>query len=422
MVGKEIGPYRILEKIGQGGMGLVYKGVHAKLEQEVAIKVLSPEYTNDESMRARFIQEAKIQVKLSHPNVVNILNYLEDGRDIFLVMEYVKGETLESQLKKSGRMALQKASAVCLSVLEALSFMHSRGVIHRDIKPSNIMFTEDGAVKVTDFGIAKVKGEKGQTKTGMRIGTLWYMSPEQIKGQEADMASDIYSLGITFYQMVTGRVPFTGNSEYTVMKGHLEQQPPAPWDINKSVSREFGGVILKSIAKEPKGRYATAREFSGDLRAALKDGEAAEVTAVAHPRASRILPSFELNRKQSLAVLAGLGIILMLIIAFMLKGEDREEGASFPLTAVSPSDAVSKDNASVAGDGDSPDAKSAALDATGEPSPVAEPKAEPLKEEPGGTAVSELPAAEDAAEPATGETPAPKKAAQKRDGGWKIKK
>lgn len=332
MIGKEIGPYKVLEKIGQGGMGIVYKGVHTRLEQDVAIKVLSPEFSRDLSMQERFVREAKIQVKLSHPNVVNILNYLEDGGDVFLIMEYINGETLEHRLKSSGAFPVEKAVRISLKVLEALEFMHSKGIVHRDIKPSNIMFTDSGVVKVTDFGISKVIGERGQTRTGMRIGTLWYMSPEQIRGEEATTVSDIYSFGITFYQMVTGGIPFSGDSEYTIMKGHLEQKPLPPWKINANVSKQVGRVILKSLSKDPKDRYRNIREFAEDLGAAIKTPQEAKTLPKVPENAKPwkvSVPSLNLDRKQSLIALVSLGIIL-LILTFALfydggKEDDKEE-------------------------------------------------------------------------------------------------
>lgn len=247
MIGKEVGAYRILEKIGQGAMGVVYKGIHIQLEQEVAIKVLASTYAAEPSMRQRFIQEAKIQARLTHPHVVNILNYLEDGEDIFLVMEYVRGDTLEQRLKNVGSLAPYAAIDICQSVLSALDFMHIKGVIHRDIKPGNIMFTDTGLVKVTDFGIAKVTGEDGQTKTGMLLGTLGYMSPEQIQGNAASAASDLYALGITLYRMVTGKLPFDGDSEYTIMQGHIETIPTPPWVINPRIPQNLGRVILQAL-------------------------------------------------------------------------------------------------------------------------------------------------------------------------------
>jgi serine/threonine-protein kinase len=180
-------------------------------------------------------------------------------------MEYVKGETLDKRLGKVGFLSQHEAVLVCQSVLAALDFMHSKGVIHRDIKPGNIMFTDTGVVKVTDFGIAKITGDQGQTQTGMRIGTLWYMSPEQIRGKPASVASDLYALGITLYQMVTGKLPFYGDSEYTLMKAHLEEVPEPPWITNTRISPALGQVILKAIEKTPERRYPNAYAFAEAL-------------------------------------------------------------------------------------------------------------------------------------------------------------
>jgi serine/threonine-protein kinase len=339
MIGKEIGPYRIIEKIGQGGMGIVFKGLHVKLEQEVAIKVLAPELSQDPSMRERFIKEAKIQAKISHPNVVNVLNYVEEGSDLFLVMEFLQGETLDNRLKRLGWCP--DAVNACISVLSALEFMHSRGIIHRDIKPGNIMFLDDGSVKVMDFGIAKVAGERGQTKTGMRVGTLWYMSPEQIKGEEATVSSDLYSVGVTLYQMITGRVPFGGESEYMVMKAHLEEQPIPPWEINGTVSKEFGRIILKALAKDKKDRYQNARDFAADLRSASGRTAGETVIAAAVPvqrkfDLSRIKATISrVDRRILLVILLCLGVLLV-VIGLLLAFQHKKESV-FPVTKTLPS-------------------------------------------------------------------------------------
>lgn len=347
MIGREIGPYRIIEKIGQGGMGIVFKGLHVKLEQEVAIKVLAPELSQDPSMRERFINEAKIQAKISHPNVVNVLNYVEEGSNLFLVMEYIPGETLDTLLKRTG--CCPNAVNVCISVLSALEFMHSRGIVHRDIKPGNIMFLEDGTVKVMDFGIAKVAGERGQTKTGMRLGTLWYMSPEQIMGEEASVASDLYSVGVTLYQMLTGRIPFGGDSEYMVMKAHLEERPIPPWEINANVSMNMGAVILKSLAKDKGERYRNAREFADDLASAVGTPSAAaplspqtspSVSSPAPVARGFVFPGVAgifsgLDRKIVLIILFCVGLSLV-IIGIFLAIQDKKESV-FPVTKSLPS-------------------------------------------------------------------------------------
>lgn len=265
MIGKLIADYSIIEKIGQGGMGEVYKAVHTKLDQTVAIKVLSSEYSLNPSMRKRFINEARIQAKFSHPNLVNIFNLVERDSNVFIVMEYINGGTLEQYLENSNVLTEDESISISKQVLNALQFMHSKGVVHRDIKPSNIMFTEGGEVKVADFGIAKVMNEATKhTKTGM-LGSVIYVSPEQILGEKTSIATDIYSFGITLYRMVTGRTPFRGNSEYKVMQGHLKEKPIPPIKFNSNISKSLNKIILKSISKEPKKRYSSVSEFTKSI-------------------------------------------------------------------------------------------------------------------------------------------------------------
>ncbi len=264
MIGKSIGPYLIKEKIGEGGMGIVYKGIHTQIEQVVAIKVLYPQYAKDEAFRERFKREAKIQAKLHHPNVVNILNYLEDQEgNMYLVMEYVGGGSLEDRMK-TGRLSLSESVSIIVQVLNALSYMHTNGIIHRDIKPSNIMFA-DSLVKVSDFGIAKPLEEKGFTKTGTLVGTVWYMALEIIKGEKPSPASDLYAVGVILYQLLTGRSPFFGKTDFEIMKSHLENEPPPPEKLNPSIPAGIGEVISKALAKDPKQRFSSAEEFKGAL-------------------------------------------------------------------------------------------------------------------------------------------------------------
>jgi serine/threonine protein kinase len=342
MIGNEIGPYRLLEKIGEGGMGIVFRGIHIKLEQEVAIKALLPVLSSDPVMKERFINEAKIQARLSHPNVVNILNYLEEAGNVFLVMEFIRGETLEKMLiRKADALAMEEAIMTSYQVLDALAFMHSKGVIHRDIKPSNIMLAEDGRVKVTDFGIAKVTGEKGYTKTGVKIGTMWYMSPEVIKGQEATALSDIYSFGITLFQMVTGRVPFTGDSEYTIMKAHLEEEPPSPWEINPLVPREMGKIVFRAIAKDPGQRYQSAREFAESLKTiCARPSDMTVIPAAAGDKYSEVpflhlkIPPVYLEKRRLVLVLVGLVIVLLITIYLIFSWGGKPESGRTPLTQV----------------------------------------------------------------------------------------
>jgi eukaryotic-like serine/threonine-protein kinase len=314
MVGRDIGPYRILQKLAQGNMCAVYKGVHTGLEQEVAIKFLLPEYFDDKGFRERFGKEAKIQARLSHPNVVKTLNFIENDHTVMMAMEFVNGETLDVLLKKTGALPPQRALAILESVLEALQFMHSKGIVHRDLKPANIMISYDGFVKVMDFGIAKVLGDASKTKTGVRIGTLWYMSPEQIKGEQATALSDIYSIGITLYQMVTGSIPFDGDTEFEIMKAHIEKSPVAPWKINKDLDRTIGDVILKSIAKNPKDRYQSVKELLVDIRSAIQPDETTKIVTQT-PKSLRLVPTWV--QRLSTAGRAALSAAAVLVIALL---------------------------------------------------------------------------------------------------------
>jgi serine/threonine protein kinase len=277
MAGREIGPYRILQKLAQGALCSVYKGMHTGLEQEVAIKVLLPEYFDDKNLRERFIKEARIQAGISHPNVVRTLNFIENDQTAMMVMEYVNGETLDVLLRKARVLPPQRALAILQSVLDALDFMHSKGIVHRDLKPSNIMVSYDGFVKVMDFGIAKMQGDNSKTKTGIRIGTLWYMSPEQIKGEKATTLSDIYSIGVTMYQMLTGVVPFDGDTEFEIMKGHIEKKPVPPWKINKELDITIGEVVLKAISKNPRDRFQSVKELLANVQSAVKTTDTSKI-------------------------------------------------------------------------------------------------------------------------------------------------
>ena len=294
MIGQQVGPYKIIETLGAGGMGIVYKGLHLKLEQQVAIKVLAPPFSVDDAMRDRFEREAKLQAKLSHPNVTNILNYLEDNRNIYLVMEFIDGETLEKKLKNTKALPLVECRRIISDVLSALAYMHAKGIIHRDIKPGNIMLTRAGQTKVMDFGIAKIVGEKGYTKTGMLAGTVYYMSPEQIKGQELSTASDIYALGITLFQMITGQIPYKSDSEYEVMRAHVTSPVPTPSSINHDIPRDFDDLIIRAMAKEPRDRFSTSEEFIRALSIIDLNTVAANVVQkpeLFFPAAEILLPS-----------------------------------------------------------------------------------------------------------------------------------
>ncbi len=301
LVDRTIGDYRIQREVGSGGMGVVYQGFHIRLEQVVAIKDLSPDLASNEEMRQRFIREARIQAQLNHPNVVNVHNLLEHEGHLLLVMEFVEGYTLDQLIQTRGALPYDKAIEITRQVLEALSFMHSKGVIHRDLKPGNIMITRGGLVKVTDFGIAKATSEKEQTRAGVRLGTLWYMSPEQVKGKTVDTRSDLYALGVTFFQMVTGKLPFSGDSDFEIMKAHTDIAPPNPKKIRKDLPKPLSRIILRLLEKRPNKRFQSAdevlralEEAQGSIEGSTKGalGRRQKVKSVKKPIPRRTRPSF----------------------------------------------------------------------------------------------------------------------------------
>ena len=265
MIGQQIGPYSILNLIGRGDIGTVYQAVHSASEQLVAIKALSRELSANPATRDRILSQANQQAGLFHPNVVNILKYIKDRQEIYLVMEYVRGESLEKQLTRVGCLEPSEAIRIALKILEAMAFMHKRGIYHRHLKPSDILIAGDGNIKVMDFGIAKVFGEKGISLTGMRLESLWYMSPEQLRGETITAASDIYSLGITLYQMLTGEVPFHGKSRFEVMKAHMEELPRDPAATAPELPRGVCDLVLKALAKNPQDRFQSAKAFADAL-------------------------------------------------------------------------------------------------------------------------------------------------------------
>jgi serine/threonine-protein kinase len=256
-----IGNYHIIDTIGEGGMGIVYKAEDVTLERIVAIKALRPALLSDAEIGARFIREAKILAKLSHSNIVTLYTLVQDEGRLYLAMEYVEGETVKEIIAASGAMTFVRYLALFQQVLEGVGYAHSKGIIHRDIKPGNIMVTQSGTVKITDFGIAKVPGDLRMTASGTRMGTIPYMSPEQINGKPPSFASDIYSLGVTLYEMVTGRTPFRADSEYTLMKLIVEQDAPSPRESCPSVPPHIEKAVVRAISKSPFDRFQSADEF-----------------------------------------------------------------------------------------------------------------------------------------------------------------
>jgi len=265
MIGSVVGNYKIIDKIGEGGMGSVFKGVDLMLEREVAIKMLRPELAQQPNVVERFRTEAVTLAKLNHPNVATLHSFFRQGVDFFMVMEFVRGETLDHVIKTRGAMPCDQAIQLIGMSLEGIDHAHKMGIIHRDIKPANMMLTETGSIKVMDFGIARVLGTDRMTKVGHLIGTVEYMSPEQVRGEETDARSDIYSLGILLYEMLTGRVPFNSTSEYELMRCQIEDAPTPPRTFAPHIPLPVEQAIMRSLAKRREARYQSASEFRSML-------------------------------------------------------------------------------------------------------------------------------------------------------------
>ena len=268
MIGKQLGRYQIIEMIGQGGMGSVFRAQDERLDRNVAIKVLPPGTVADETARKRFRQEALALSKLNHPHIATIFDFdTQDDMD-FLVMEYVAGQSLEAILKE-GPLPESEVIQVAKQVLEALEEAHENGVIHRDLKPGNIVMTVKGKAKVLDFGLAKLLSKTSETmgpaanltQTGHTVGTVPYMAPEQLQGADADTRSDIYSVGVVLYEMATGRRPFLERQMHSLIQAILNKKPPAPRSVNPKMSPALEETILKALEKNPSKRYQTASDF-----------------------------------------------------------------------------------------------------------------------------------------------------------------
>lgn len=267
-VGDRIGDYEIVSILGAGGMGQVYKVRNVLSDRVEAMKVLLPNLESDTELADRFLREIKLQAALDHPNIARLHTAQAAGNQLIMVMEFVEGATIE-KLLESGPIGVRDAVAYVMQVLDALAYAHERGVVHRDIKPANIMRTPAGAIKLMDFGIARMQQDRRLTKTGHTVGSLFYMSPEQIKGSQPDPRSDIYSLGITLYEMVTGRRPFHATSDFEIMAAHLQQMPVAPIQIVPGVPPMLSDIILTAIAKEPEQRFQSAQAFRAALQSMM---------------------------------------------------------------------------------------------------------------------------------------------------------
>ncbi|HEY4357287.1 MAG TPA: serine/threonine-protein kinase [Acidobacteriaceae bacterium] len=264
-VGQRVGDYEVIQLLGAGGMGHVYKVRNIISNRAEAMKVLLPDLTAEPDLAMRFISEIRTLAGFDHPNIAQLHTALQADNQLIMMMEFVEGYTLE-QLARQRSMPPAEVAGYVSQALAALGYAHERGVIHRDIKPANLMVTSHGIVKLMDFGIAKSNTENNQTKPGTTMGSLYYMSPEQVRGSGVDPRSDIYSVGIVLYELLAGRRPFEADTTFSILNQQLNVPPQPPIEVNPSLSPQLNQIILKALAKDPAQRFQSAEEFRTTLR------------------------------------------------------------------------------------------------------------------------------------------------------------
>jgi eukaryotic-like serine/threonine-protein kinase len=324
--------YRLEARLGSGGMSTVYLARDQTLERPVAVKVMHREISDQPDQLERFRREARAVAQLSHPNVVAVIDAGEDGGYPYIVFEYVDGETLKQRIDRVGRLPVDEAVAYAIEVGRGLAAAHARRLVHRDVKPQNVLIDSDGRAKVTDFGIARSLESDGLTKTGRVLGTTDYVSPEQAMGQEVDARSDIYSLGVLLYEMLTGEVPFRADSVVGVAMKHVNEQMPDVQRRRPEVSSALAAVVERATAKDPKRRYPDMASLLTDLEGALEVEVARAGTS--HGEATSVLDAVRARRLLTPRRMSAAGVALVLaatvaaLLIAALTGNDAERGGA----------------------------------------------------------------------------------------------
>jgi len=282
-----LGRYEIISELGQGAMGVVYKAIDPLIDRVVAIKTINLGLALDEKeeYEARFYQEAKAAGRLSHPNIVTIFDLGKSGDIAYIAMEFLQGRELRDILNDNQRLPVDNVLSIVAQVALGLAYAHEHGIVHRDVKPSNVMVGADGHVKITDFGIARMESASVRTQTGMVLGSPKYMSPEQVMGKLIDQRSDVFSLGVVLYEMLTGRAPFVGENVNAIMYQTLNSIPPPPGSLNSAVPDMLNFIVAKALAKGLEDRYQSAKELADDLRA-CREAMPQSVSPLASTKAS----------------------------------------------------------------------------------------------------------------------------------------
>jgi tRNA A-37 threonylcarbamoyl transferase component Bud32 len=327
------GRYRLDAQIGTGGMSTVYRAFDTVLERQVAIKLMHREIASDSDQLERFRREARAVAQLNHPHIVTVIDAGEDDNTPYIVFEYVEGETLKDRIRRHGRLPVQESIAYAIEIARALGVAHDRSIVHRDVKPQNVLVDEEGSAKVTDFGIARTLDQEGLTADGRVLGTTDYVSPEQALGHPVTGQSDLYSLGIVLFEMLTGDVPFKGDNQVAVAMKHVREPLPDVQIRRPEVSSALAAVLDRATAKDLDQRYADDRELIADLedvlaietqRSGQATGEATAVLRTLPPSAQRKLPS-RVTHPLRWVVLAGL-IVAVAVVAVVLLAGRTERG------------------------------------------------------------------------------------------------
>jgi serine/threonine protein kinase/Tfp pilus assembly protein PilF len=339
MIGTTISHYRILDKLGEGGMGVVYKAHDTNLQREVALKFLPQHLSSDVTEKERFFQEARAAASLMHPNVAVMHEIGEYENRVFLVMELVEGETVKKRVQRDGPMPIEQSIDKAIQICDGLAAAHEKGIVHRDIKSDNIMITPKGVVKIMDFGLAKISGSAKLTKAGSTLGTAAYMSPEQVRGEDVDRRSDIFSFGVVLYEMLTGKLPFKGEHQAALMYSLVNEDPLPIQRFNEHVPQEIERIIAKALAKDVEERYQSADDLLADLRRERKNLEYAR-TGDPGARSASKMPSAQSHRTiLGIYVIASSAVAVALILGYFLffkRGAGISSVAVLPFSITSP--------------------------------------------------------------------------------------
>ncbi|MDP2302193.1 MAG: protein kinase [Ignavibacteria bacterium] len=313
MVGSVLDSYKVVSVLGEGGMGIVYKALDLKLERFIALKILNASSVNKSQFIERFKREARNQAKLTHPNIVSVYGFTDAEGILGIVMEYVEGETIEKMILRKQRLEVKEALGILQQILAGVGYAHQKGFIHRDIKPSNVIINREGVVKIMDFGISKSIFEKGITKTGTKIGTVLYMSPEQIRAEEPTQQSDIYSIGITFYEMLFGKTPFDLETEYEIMEAHLKRTPSRLSTNISSIPPEVDKMITKSLEKTIYKRYKRCEEMLEEVNGIMARYSNEEIP---RKKESKIVEPAKSNHKLRALFFGSIALIVIALVSY----------------------------------------------------------------------------------------------------------